>query len=283
MLSAEYVGAGPQLQRHIEIMQGEAGSPWQYRIMSVWLSEWSFSIASALGANYHVFWGFVGLRVLQLCAVFIAFYAYLQACRLGAVSAYLGLMVLAWSISHSVFDSDLAFHSFFDLLFYLVAMLLLISGRAWWLPAVMLVATLNHETSGMIAFLPLAYLARDADKQTITTTAMIAAASLMVYAIAFFRLRAYFPPQGSVLAYGHEPGLALIQYNLVRWMTWVRFVETFSLVPVIALLGYRVWPDFLKQLFWLLVPVWLAVHLWGGVLIETRLLLVPFALVTTLR
>ena len=50
-------------------------------------------------------------------------------------------------------------------------------------------------------------------------------------------------------------------------------------MPFIALWRLRHWPAPLKTFGLAVVPVWLAVHLFAAVIAETRLLLVPYALV----
>ena len=81
------------------------------------------------------------------------------------------------------------------------------------------------------------------------------------------------------LAHGHRIGLDMFRYNVSRFVTWDRLIATFGIIPVLALVGYAKWPSPLKMMFWVVVPIWLVVHLFGGVLAETRLLLVPYALV----
>ena len=45
------------------------------------------------------------------------------------------------------------------------------------------------------------------------------------------------------------------------------------------MIGYRKWPLELRAFFWVIVPVWFLVHAFGSVMAETRLLLVPQAMV----
>ena len=54
---------------------------------------------------------------------------------------------------------------------------------------------------------------------------------------------------------------------------------TLGIIPLLDILSVRLWPVGLRAFFWAIVPVWLVVHSFVGVLAETRLLLVPFVLV----
>ena len=49
--------------------------------------------------------------------------------------------------------------------------------------------------------------------------------------------------------------------------------------PLLALLGYARWPASLRVFFWTVVPLWFFIHAVGAVMAETRLLLVPQALI----
>jgi hypothetical protein len=81
------------------------------------------------------------------------------------------------------------------------------------------------------------------------------------------------------MPYGHSMGLDLLQYNLFRGITWAQLFATLSILPVLALLGYQKWPPALAVFFWVIVPVWFLIHPFTSVMAETRVFLVPQALV----
>jgi hypothetical protein len=62
-------------------------------------------------------------------------------------------------------------------------------------------------------------------------------------------------------------------------VTWDFVFRTVTVVPLVALWHYRRWPPPLRTFALTVVPAWVAVHLFAAVLAETRLLLVPYALV----
>jgi hypothetical protein len=82
-----------------------------------------------------------------------------------------------------------------------------------------------------------------------------------------------------IIPYGHMPGIALFRYNAFRTATWRQFLATLGVVPFLALAGYRRWPASIRVFFWVVVTVWFLVHIVGAVMAESRLLLVPQALV----
>lgn len=62
-------------------------------------------------------------------------------------------------------------------------------------------------------------------------------------------------------------------------ITYVRVLGVLGIVPPVALYGWRSWPPVLQMFFWAVVPIWFTVHLAAAILAESRLLLVPQALV----
>jgi hypothetical protein len=52
-----------------------------------------------------------------------------------------------------------------------------------------------------------------------------------------------------------------------------------NIVPLLAIFSWRRWPLELKAFGLTIVPFWVVIHLFTSVIAETRLLLVPFAVV----
>jgi hypothetical protein len=76
-----------------------------------------------------------------------------------------------------------------------------------------------------------------------------------------------------------SPGVDYLSYNLRSGLTWEYLFRTVNIVPIIALAGLGRWPRELKAFALAIVPVWLVAHLLASILAETRLLLVPYAVV----
>ena len=101
----------------------------------------------------------------------------------------------------------------------------------------------------------------------------------ILFAIEFFGLRAIYGTRPLFEPYGVSAGIELIITNLVSWQSWFQLILTFGIVPVLSLFGLRSSPRILRNMWLLMVPAWIAVHLAMAVIAETRLFLVPMALV----
>jgi len=66
--------------------------------------------------------------------------------------------LLAFSIKNGFYDNDLSFNTYFDVIFYLSAVLLILKRRYFWVVLLMIPAALNRETSGAIPLLMLCAL-----------------------------------------------------------------------------------------------------------------------------
>jgi hypothetical protein len=278
-LGLEYIESGLQFERHTAVLEGTAGNPWQYRVLAPMMIESLFGFLASIGVEDRTVIGFISFRMFQDFLVLVMAYALYRQFGLSAAAAVLGMGILAWSMGSSYYDSDLQFNIFFDVLFYLMAGFLILKRRFWLVPIVVFFAALNRETSGVIPLLLLCLpLMQDSDVsfREILKPFLV---SVCVYCVVFFGLRIGFPAQQLVVAYGHSPGLDLLGHNLFRLVTWRQLAATLSVVPVVALIGYTRWRPELKLFFWVIVPIWFVVHACFGVMAETRLFLVPQALV----
>jgi hypothetical protein len=266
-----------QIPRHLAMLAGHAGNPWQYRMLSAWIVEAVHQLFTNLAWPQPFLLAFLAVRVAQETLMFLVAWRYWGALGLSSAEALMGLAVLGWSVSYSTHGSDLQFNTYFDVLFYLLAALAVLRGRAWWVVPITLLAALNRETSGFIPLLPL--VADWGAPERRTGAIRVAAAGMAIYLAVFVGLRLAYGPQHLILPYGHKIGLDLLAYNLGRSRTWVQLMGTFNIVPVLALMAYARWPQTLRRFFWLVVPAWFLVHWVGAVMEETRLLLVPMALV----
>lgn len=211
--------------------------------------------------------------------ILVAAFLLYRALDLSRSSAVLGIGLLGWSMAASWFDSDLQFSTFFEVLLYLVAGLLVVHGKPWLVVPVTALAALNRETSGLIPFLVLLSPMLPGGRVRLRHRLGPFAACMSVYVTIFILLRLSYSGQDQVLAYGHRPGLDMLVYNLSRSITWRQLAATLSVVPIVALVRHRTWSGELRAFFWAVVPVWFAVHAVAAVMAESRLFLVPQALV----
>jgi hypothetical protein len=278
-LGLDYLERGNQWLRHAAILKGHAGDPWQYRVLAPYLLKSVIALGEGFAVPYPRAHAFIYFRYAQDVAVLLVAYAYYRSLNLSTAAALLGMAMLAWGMSHSNFDSDLQFNTFFDLLFYLLGGLVIVRGWWRWLVPLVVLAALNRETSGFLPLLLLAaaYVATPASRwrEALPTAAL----ALACYIGVLLGLRLLYGAQELLTPYAHQPGLDMLAYNLMRAVTWQQVLATASVIPLVAALGYRAWPPSLRAFFWTLVPLWLLIHALMAVLAETRLLLVPQALV----
>src|SRR2546427_11592439 len=54
-----------QVPRHLALMAGTAGNPWQYRVLSAWIVEAAHRVFAAVGVHDPLVLAFVVVRVLE--------------------------------------------------------------------------------------------------------------------------------------------------------------------------------------------------------------------------
>jgi len=274
-----YLEQGLQIQRHSAVLDGSAPNPWQYRVLAEHLVEGAIQLFKNLDIAHPVASAFVSFRFLQNILIFGLAYLYYRKLNLPAAHALVGLGLLAWGMTYAYYDSDLQFNTYFDIIFYLLAGLLILFDCVVWLIPLMLLAALNRETSGLIPFMALALVFPWKAESPKRKTIIVIAVSLGIFAAIFIGLRLVFPHQEISVPHGHFMGLDLLRYNLFRAITWSQLFATLSILPALALLAYKKWPLALRTFFWVVAPVWFLVHPFTSVMAETRVFLVPQALI----
>lgn len=274
-----YLERGNQIARHLAVLNGHAGNPWQYRILAPYLIEGVMGILRSLGIVHYVAISFIAFRLAQDVLIFRVAYRYYLKLGLSPAASVIGMAMLAWGISYSHFDSDLQFSTFFDVAFYLLAAHCLLCEKFAWLIPISGVAGLNRETSGLIPFLLLPLVTSNRGGAHRRRLWALFGWCLLAYLLVFVTLRLIFGSQELIVPYGHLPGLDLLAYNLLRGVTWYQMALTLSVVPAVALIGFRAWPWQLRGFFWVVVPAWCVVHAVTAVMAETRVFLVPQALI----
>ncbi len=267
---------GPQIERHLSILNGEARAPFQYRVLSqyvlgMWLQLWPRDRPEA------TVWALVSLRLVQNAGLFIVGALYYRRLGLGPAAALVACSLLAWGMTQSLYDSNLSYDTYTDVICYLAAGLLIAAGRDVWIVPLAAMAAANRETSGLIPIMLIA--AHVGHGATFKRALTIGAAALAAYGAVFIGLRLAYGPRDLYVAYGHTMGLDLFRFNVLRVVTWTQLLATVGIVPLVALAGYRQWPPLLKRFCWAVAPAWLVIHLFCAVLVETRLILAPHALI----
>ncbi len=266
---------------HLQMMQGVAGDPWQYRILADWMINGISMSLHGLGFSLPEVPIFIAFRFFQCILIFLTAGVYYKKLGLPITANFLGLSILAWGMSTSLYDSDLSFNVFFDISFYLIAALLIMERKYVWILPLMILAAFNRETSLLIPFMLLgsAYFNGEREKY-LKPAAFYTAASLAIYAAIFLGLRSYYPNQPFLTANGYYPGVGLlININLLRDVTWGQLLLTLGIIPLLGLFAYRSWPRSLTIFFWVVGPAWYIVHFFAAIVAENRLFLVPQALI----
>jgi hypothetical protein len=265
-----------QIERHNAVMQGTAGDPWQYRVLSEYIAEGLIQLFQWINVQHAVAVAFIVFRVLQNILIFFAAFYYFRRVDLPAAHAFAGLGMLSWSMLGSLYNSDLSFNTYFDVLFFLLAGLAILGKKPLWILPLSLLAAFNRETGVLIPLMLLAVQLRAAPGKERNASAAMGAVSLAVNLAVFFGLRIVYGPQAMVLSFvGLMPGAEVLAYNLFRPLTWVILVNMMGITPLLALFSYPGWRSELKAFFWVVVPIWLLVHAVASVMAECRVFLVP--------
>ncbi len=268
---------GVQLARHLAVLRGVAPDPWQYRVLSEYLAEGFVRFFQLLPGVDALEVGFIALRLLQNLAIFLmAFMLYRRISGSGAL-ALLGILLAAAAMMNAYYDNDLSFNTYFDVFFYLLALLLIVNRRYNGVILVACLAALNRETSALIPLLLLAALL-DEDSPWIRRILPFLL-SAAVFVIVFLGMRAIYPAGPLYVPYGQAPGYPLLIYNLTRSFTWGQLLQTLGFIPVIGLLFFFKWPRLWQRFFVIVVPAWFVIHFVLSVAAETRLFLVPLLIV----
>jgi len=273
-LGASYLDT-EQLSRHEDVLTNRAPSPWQFRLLSEWLVAGARRLVAPAVA-------FVGVRLLWVWLALALAWRYYRALGLGPRSALLGLGLLCAAMTSAVHDSDLSLNTYGDLAFWMAGMVLIAGRRDAWLVMLVPLAVLNRETALLLPIVAGAVrLAEDRALGARVGRALApAVAALTLGLVAFFAVRLTLGVERiAVLPAGHSAGLELLWYNLGRPHSYVFLLLSFGVLPLLAARAGAELPSSLRAAALAMLPIWIGVHLLFGVLAETRLFLVPIAVV----
>lgn len=278
-LGLAYLEEGNQIKRHMAVLHGVAGSPWQYRVLSEHAVEGFSRISQKLALPHPIATAFISFRIVQNILIFSIAAAYYRRLGLNLYAIIVGLSMLAWGMTQSLYDSDLALNTYADLLLYLTAGLVILMAKYIWILPIAILSAFNRETGLLIPFMLIAVcLTQDAGMRRRNLATGIL--SIAVFILIMLGLRYAYAPQVLLDCYGHQPGLDTIKWNFFRVISWVHMFGTMGLMPFLAVCSIGMWPVALRRFFWAVVPVWFAVHFsWNVPWAESRYFLVPQALI----
>jgi len=214
---------------------------------------------------------------MQNIALFLLAVALYYQLTKSKLITLIGVLLLASSMKNAYYDNDLSFNTYFDVIFYLLAVLLILNREYWWILLVTAAAALNRETSGLIPFLALARLVDEQMPRYKKLLLFILPAA--VFAVSFAGLHLLYPSRPLYIPYGQQPGIPMLIYNVTRAFTWDQLYHTLGLVPVIGVAFIFGWPRLWQRFFIIVIPVWFVIHFVLSIADETRLFLVPMAVI----
>lgn len=270
-----------QVVRHERMLSAtsEFYNPWQYRVFSTYVVEW-FAQVVTLIPGIDVVKAFLIFRILQNLLIFGL--AHLVWQRLGIANPWLiltGMVLLGFNMSHSVFQSDLSFNTYFDVLFYLVGAWLMLNKKIVWIVPLMLFAALNRETSilipAMVLLAGINWKPFSIDKKHF----WVASAAILVFFVVFSSVRLYYGYRAPEGINGMVSFFDYLKFNFSYKRVYPEMIGTFAVMPLIVILFLFRLPLILRQWFWLICPAWFAIHFAYSTVVETRLFLVPQALI----
>lgn len=277
------VGMEVQLERHARFMAGNAEffNPWQYRIFSGYVLEGFIRLFESLPFRLPGFAPFFVLRFLQNLLIFAAAFLYYRAASVKSwFLLVLGISFLAYNISNSNWQADMAYNTYFDILFYLLAGYIILRAHPGWIIPLTAVAVLNRETSGFIPFM-LMLTAFDFRKFRLVRKdrLWIGLVALAVFILLYIAVRLYYGPGHYQAIHGIDTPLEFFLFNIRFFNMYPQLIGTLGILPLLAIFWFKRLPFFLKSIGILIVPFWIIIHLFKSMAMETRLFLVPQALI----
>ncbi len=271
-----------QWERTLRVINGESGTPWQYRLFTEGMVYGLVRLFEAVGIERPIGMAFILFRFVQSMVSLNLAVWYYRKLGLHTLEGLLGIGLLTWGMCHGLYDTDMTFNTYTDMSIFLAAGLLILYERPLWLLPLMVIAPFNRETSGCIPMMLLFshVVLKPGFKLPPKKILWIVASCLLLWLAIVGGLRLVYGMRPYIVpTAGKEPILPLLTFNLTWWRTWVFLFATLGLLPLMALASWKAWPVTLRRFFWAVVPVWFPVHFALAHAPETRLFLVPQVLI----
>lgn len=276
-----------QLDRHNDTLDtpSEHRDHRYYRLFPVYLLEGFFSLAEGRVSEYPPEQAFFWFRFAIDALTFLLAALFYRRLGLNRAAAILGMGALFWCLLHTHYNSDLNFSTHLDAVFYLTAGLLVLDKRWTAFVIVSMLAVLNKETALLIPFMPLALAVRFKPLFKLPRKELLISAGTFALCVGlFFAIRYAYGWTGMEKSHD-RPGLHFLWYNLNSENGLRQLFYFLGPLPIAAVMGLKRAPLALARWFWLIVPVWFAVHTLVAWWEEPRvfvvvmgLLLIPLAL-----
>jgi hypothetical protein len=291
-------GGMSQYNNHKLFMEGHSQffDPWQYRILCPLLVEQLYyfmdlpvlekihnrmkqlSFAEraedlqALQKDFLLFKYtilFVLFRFVEHLLIYFLLWKYLGLFTKNKVLISIFILLTTWAIGNVVMNSDLSLNTYMDVILYLLAAYVIMGKKnsAWIIPLSILGA-MNRETA---AFIPLMLFFAHCDIKNRVFPPRNIWIQTIVSGVLFLSILIAIR-----LYYGYHPETHpwnLLKYNLYSATSFYTYFEIFGAVgflPLICLYYWRKNSPILQTFFWLIVPIWVAIHLVGTFAREAR-------------
>jgi hypothetical protein len=271
-----------QVVRHEQMLIGnsEFFNPWQYRIFSTYTTEVFYQVLHSVTPKIDRGKAFLIFRFFQNLLIFYLATLYFKAINIKNPWLILaGILLMSFFMAHSVFQSDLSFNTYFDILFYLLAAWLILKQKYTWIIPLMFVGALNRETSLLIpAMLVLPFIQWKERKipRAILVPGLL---STLVFFVAFISVRVYYGYRAPEGINGMTSVSEYLLFNLRFFRLYPELIGTLAFLPLVIIIFLKRLPRLLQYWFWIICPAWFGIHFVYSTAVETRLFLVPQILV----
>lgn len=268
--------------RHQRMLDGDSEffNPWQYRMFSTLVAEGFYRGLNSIIPSMDRVKSFLLFRFLQNLLIFFVADLYFRALNIRNPWLRLtGQLILAFCMAHSVFQSDLSFNTYFDILFYLLAAWLILKKYYIWIIPVTAVAAFNRETSALIpAMLVIPFINWKARRipWSVLKPGIVAG---ILFILVFVSVRVYYGYRPAVGIHGMTTIRDYVLFNMKFFRIYPELLGTLAFLPIVVLVYLKRLPEMLRTWFWIICPIWFVIHFVYTTAVETRLFLVPQALI----
>ena len=254
-----------RINLHYQILQACAPSPYQYRILIPYISEGLTNLFMIFFSKRYAF--VLSYVILNISGIFLLLWTSYRLLTIWFRKEYslIGVLFIASVLPLTFFEHWYQPWSFWEAVFYTLALLLIVKGHKWWLAVVVFIASLNRETSILIlpAFLFTRVIGNNflQVKEWNKNNFIWLILYTFLWSVVFIGLRILRPAEAEV------ESLAQIFSNNINFsnilkalLNWALFIGFFW---ILALFGYHKAPNFLRRVVWVLLFHFPLILIWG--------------------
>lgn len=268
--------------RHQRMLVGDSEffNPWQYRMFSTLVVEGFYRSLHGISPSVDHKIAFLVFRFLQNILIFFIADLFFSALKIANPWLRLsGQMILAFCMAHSVFQSDLSFNTYFDILFYLLAGWSILREKYIWIIPITVAAAFNRETSALIPVMLVVPFINVKERSVPAAILKIGVIAGVLFVAVFISVRLFYGYRLSAGIHGMSTVSDFFFFNIKFFRMYPELVGTLSFLPIVVILYLRRLPKILQTWFWVICPAWFLIHFTYTTAVETRLFLVPMAII----